>query len=300
MDSGTKRRHRLHLPDLSGQSLSGVMALLAVLGFAAAAAPALFTPSAAGESPFRRAPAAPDAAAPRASSLALPASVRDVDAAASGPALARVDAAPRAGAQELRTGGTPPVIRRVWFGEVAASTARDLRLQVAVSDPDSDVLHLRTRWRIDDREVETDTPVLSRAQFRRGASIRATVVASDGVHESEPAHSEEIVVANAPPLITSFPNGFDASGAFAYAPRAVDPDGDSELRFRLIEGPAGMQIASADAELRWAPTSRQAGLHRVRLEVNDGHGGSQVQHFELRVRPPHRQTAAPAQRVPPG
>jgi len=294
MDPGTKRRIRRSLPDLSGQNLSVVMALFAVLGFLGAAAPALFGNSSPRESVFNR-------TATSSSPVTLPSRTavsRSLHSRAASSATLRPASTLLPAPGELLA-SQPPRVLRVWFTEGAASVARDLRLHVAVSDPDSDVLQLHTTWRIDGREVPTDTPVLPRAQLARGAHVQATVIASDGSDESEPVRSPEIVVGNAPPLITSFPGAFDAAGDFVYEVVAKDPDGDA-AQLRLVEGPSGMQLDPSDRTLRWSPSKHAAGRHRVRVEVRDGHGGSHVQHFELDVRAPAREPSELADRIAPG
>jgi hypothetical protein len=165
-----------------------------------------------------------------------------------------------------------------------------------VWDPDGDPVTVRTTWTVDGREVDTRIPVLERSLFSRGAHIQAAVVALDGIHESQPFFTREIVVANAPPLMTTFPKGFDATGSFVYPMGAIDLDGDRGLEFHLIEGPPGMRIEAHDGTLTWRPGSDQGGRHSVRVEVRDGHGGRESQSFELDVRRPVPAPSALAER----
>lgn len=179
---------------------------------------------------------------------------------------------------------SPPRIEKVALPEGPLTASRDVQLTIHASDPDGNFVRLRTWWNINGHEIETALPVLPRAYLRRGDTIVARVVASDGDRQSAPFRTQVRVVENAPPLITTFPTGFDAAGAFVYPIAAIDHDGDQKLEYRLVEGPAGMQIEAHEGRLTWLPGSEQKGRHRVRVEVRDGWGGVQHQIFDVSVR----------------
>jgi hypothetical protein len=165
------------------------------------------------------------------------------------------------------------------------TASRDLRLEVRATDPDGDILQLRTWWNIDGHEFETVSPRLPKAKLYRGATLTARVVAFDGSHESAAFVTKTIVVENAAPVITTFPGHFDGLETFVYPIAAIDPDGDRGLQYHLANGPAGMVIKPDEGTLTWQPGSEQNGRHTVRLEVRDGQGGVQHQVFDLYVRP---------------
>jgi len=85
---------------------------------------------------------------------------------------------------------------------------------------------------------------------------------------------------NAAPSITSQPSGFD-NGEFRYQTRAEDPDGDRTLRYRLVQGPAGLSLDNMSGLAYWKPNADQAGRHRIRIRVEDQKGGSDEQLFDL-------------------
>jgi len=180
--------------------------------------------------------------------------------------------------------GSPPRIDRVSFGSGPLTAARDLRLEVRASDPDGEIVTLRTTWMVNGIPLATNTPRLPKIHLRRGSEIAAHVIASDGNQESTPYVTETVRIGNAAPLITSFPSGFDPFGRFVYPIAALDPDGDRALEYHLAAGPPGMTIEPRDGTLRWQPASDQSGRHTVRVEVRDGYGGVQRQVFDLRVR----------------
>ena len=193
--------------------------------------------------------------------------------------------------------GSPPQIEHVAFGPGPLTAARDLRLEIHATDPDGDLLKLRTLWKVNGREFETAAPWLPKANLRRGSEITAQVIASDGSSESTPFVTESVRIGNAAPLITTFPAGFDAVGRFLYPIAAIDPDGDRELEYHLTRGPAGMTIEAQEGTLRWQPAFGQNGRHTVRVEVRDGHGGVQRQAFDLHVRHRHLAPAGLASRA---
>lgn len=282
MHARAKRRDRC-LPRLSGQTLSGVIVLILAAGFATSAFPSLVSRSIARPDPFAsQPPRIPSALAPPVSAGGpeggLSAAGEAPGTGPAGSAEAVPDRAPR-------PGNRPPIVEAVRFASDVVTTRGDLRLQIQAWDPDGDPLTVRTRWQLDGRPLEGTRPILARSDFVRGSRLRATVIADDGSHQSEPFTTPEIVVANAPPTITTFPKGFDATGAFVYPLGAVDPDGDHRLEFLLLEGPRGMRIEAHEGTLTWRPRADQAGSHRVHLEVRDGYGGSESQVFVLEVRP---------------
>ncbi|WP_236508575.1 putative Ig domain-containing protein, partial [Tychonema sp. BBK16] len=78
---------------------------------------------------------------------------------------------------------------------------------------------------------------------------------------------------NGAPTITGTPgtNAYIAQ-SYTYAPSASDPDNDV-LNWRLARAPAGMTIHASTGAIAWTPARAQVGVHAVRLEVSDGHGG---------------------------
>ena len=69
---------------------------------------------------------------------------------------------------------------------------------------------------------------------------------------------------------------------YAYAVRAVDPDGDP-LLFRLAVQPDGMTIDQRTGLVRWTPSADDDGPHTVRIVVEDGQGGIDSQTYTLHV-----------------
>jgi RHS repeat-associated protein len=84
---------------------------------------------------------------------------------------------------------------------------------------------------------------------------------------------------NAPPIFVSLPTTQTAVGAtYAYAAKAIDPNGDT-LQYALLGGPPGMQINASTGALHWPDA--KAGQHSVVVEAADGQGGTATQAFVL-------------------
>ena len=115
------------------------------------------------------------------------------------------------------------------------------------------------------------------------AQLRVSVVASDGEAESAAAESRTLEIANRPPVIVSTPEGLDASSRFFYRVEVVDGDGDRNLRYELLKGPRGMEMDAVFGELTWTPEPDQTGTHRVKVAVDDRHGGRATQAFDIPI-----------------
>jgi RHS repeat-associated protein len=91
---------------------------------------------------------------------------------------------------------------------------------------------------------------------------------------------------NQAPAFTSVPVVEALVGQnYSYDADATDPDGDP-LSFKLLTGPAGMAVDAATGHLAWSPVSGDLGNQDVTLRVEDGRGGSALQHYVLAVTEP--------------
>jgi RHS repeat-associated protein len=115
-----------------------------------------------------------------------------------------------------------------------------------------------------------------------------TYLASDGVLESNVATVRiAIRTPNANPQITSSPVTAAAVGVgYAYAVRAVDPDGGDILTFSLPQAPDGMAIDVSSGLIEWQPAIGQLGGHTVIVKVADVRGLYALQQYAVHVAPP--------------
>lgn len=180
----------------------------------------------------------------------------------------------------VRIGNSPPVLHGLIIEPLReVSAGHDVAATPKASDPDGDELRFDYRWDVNGETVATEGSVLSSSHYGRGDRIAVTVTASDGQDESNQISSEAIPVVNSDPKITSTPGSFDEFGRFIYPLQVEDPDGDSNFRYRLAEGPEGMEIDIVDGTVRWTPREDQAGKHPVKVEVSDSEGGKGIQSF---------------------
>lgn len=88
---------------------------------------------------------------------------------------------------------------------------------------------------------------------------------------------------NNSPVFVTVPVVAAAPGApYVYGAQAMDVDGHL-LIWSLPIAPLGMTLDPDSGELSWAPGDADLGLHQVRLVVEDGHGGSALQSFDVLV-----------------
>jgi hypothetical protein len=177
-----------------------------------------------------------------------------------------------------------PILHEISIGpDEDVHAGVDLELRVVASDPDADPLRLDYQWFVNDREVEEGSTRFDTTQLRRGDRVHARVQVSDG--EAEPVHasSATIILGNAPPEILPVEALRGEDGVFRHSFEARDPDGDRELRFRLVEGPPGAWIDPMLGILEWRPGPGQHGTHVFEVAVEDGHGAETALRFELQV-----------------
>ncbi len=98
------------------------------------------------------------------------------------------------------------------------------------------------------------------------ATVSATVRVTD-CHGASANFTFGVDVINRedPPVITSTPiRSARFNSNYYYDVDATDPDPGDTVTFQLLEGPTGMSIVTATGLISWAPTSSDAGTHRVR------------------------------------
>jgi hypothetical protein len=164
-------------------------------------------------------------------------------------------------------------------------------------DPDGDTVAFEHTWYVNGDPVDEPSLELTDRHFDRGDTIEFEVSAVDGDDDSEAWRSPAIQVVNSPPVIASSPSGLREDGTFRYKIEPNDPDGDRVFRYRLVEGPKGMQLDWLSGLVTWQPADDQAGTHPVKLEADDQRGGVAAQSFQITVEIAPK-TAPPAKAEP--
>lgn len=199
-----------------------------------------------------------------------------------------------------RVANQPPLLSGVVLEAPDGLTAGDkLVASPQAVDADGDELRFEYTWRVNGEPVPVEGPVLETEGLQRGDVIEVAVVARDGYDESQHRRSDPVTLGNTPPRIVSQPAWQREGDTFRYAIEARDPDGDRTLRYRVLEGPPGMEIDAIEGVLTWSPEPRQEGRHPVEIQVDDLHGGRTAQRFEVVMELDGTASQAPAAAEPP-
>jgi hypothetical protein len=192
-------------------------------------------------------------------------------------------------------GNRPPQMSALRLVPASGATAGgEVKVVPTATDLDGDELSYHYTWWVNGSTQGTSGPVLSTELLRRGDTVRARVVASDGEDESNTVDSDTLTLVNAAPVFVSQPVGADEQGLFRYPLRAEDADGDRTLRFSLVTGPRGMVLVPGRNVLEWTPAADQSGQHVIEVAVDDLQGGQTHQRFEIVVDIPAAKEAPPA------
>ncbi len=180
-------------------------------------------------------------------------------------------------------GNSPPSVLKLTLEPKAPRAGDTIRVVAEVTDVDEHQVTLSYRW-LKNGNLIQDGPgaVLKSDELLRGDRLVVEVVPNDGQSDGMMAQSEETIIGNGHPRITSTPALSVDGGRVKYAIVATDPDHDP-LEFRLTAGPQGMTVGKTSGLLEWVPTAGAQGDHHVRVEVADNHDGVAVQEFDVTV-----------------
>lgn len=177
-----------------------------------------------------------------------------------------------------------PVMERIRIAPGQRVTAGEtITIDADATDADGDELDFKVAWSVNGRTRSDETGArFDTAGLRRGDVVSASIHAWDGDDASESLAAPDIEISNTPPRVTSRPIPMGADG-FHVRVDASDPDGDEPLRFELENPPQGMTIGALTGDVQWKPSPQQTGDHRVRVWVDDDHGGRIAHEIVLRV-----------------
>lgn len=185
------------------------------------------------------------------------------------------------GEATVAIGNSPPSIASVPFSPEYIYAGVDITVSPVGYDPDGDTVGFRYRWTINDKEVPGDTPVLKGSLFKRGDKINLIVIPYDRDGDGKPFVSQNLIVPNALPRITSEPPEFHG-GVYTYQVIAEDPDGDT-LTYSLTSAPAGMTIDGRTGMITWKIDENSAGTHAVEVVAQDPAGLKASQKYLLTI-----------------
>ncbi len=170
--------------------------------------------------------------------------------------------------------------------EIGFYLSRDEKL-----DPSDTLLAIRNYSKSLPSTAKTGQFVDTLSVTLKGTDRAYILIAADHKNQiSEPLEDNNVLAlpirtTNKPPKITSLPvTSAVEKQPYTYRLKGYDPDGDP-LVWRLLEAPAGMVLDPKTATLSWTPQNFQGGAKfQVKVELNDGRGGSDVQDFYVSVR----------------
>ncbi len=126
-------------------------------------------------------------------------------------------------------GNRAPIIESVRLDPAEPAQSATVSAVVMARDPDGQPVKLVHRWFVDGAEQRTDAPTFALEGVAKGAEIRVSVVASDGVLTSDAMEWSARVIDRLPQITSAVlaPEGSVASGQpISARAAAADPDGD--------------------------------------------------------------------------
>jgi hypothetical protein len=186
----------------------------------------------------------------------------------------------------------PPVLLDAHLVPDAPNAHSRIAVAAEARDPDGDPIRYEVTWFRNGARVEApDRQVLPDGAAHRGDHIYADVVATDGVHHTQPMRTREVVIGNLPPVasevkISPLPLlvGEEATASASGA----DPDGDSiQWRYEWILN--GQTVSDVDGPVFPGDRIHRDDRLRVIATPDDGStSGTSTESAEATVgnRPP--------------
>lgn len=185
----------------------------------------------------------------------------------------------------LAIGNSPPRVRSVFISPSRVTAADIVEAQANAEDRDGDSFEVAYRWYRNGVPIAAATSArLAPGTAHRGDKLMVEASATDGSDAGPWLQSPPVLVANASPAITSQPSYDMADGGhYTYSPAAKDVDGDTPLRFELVDGPKGMAVDESSGVVTWAVPRDANGNHAITIAVTDSYGGRATQAWLLAV-----------------
>ena len=183
---------------------------------------------------------------------------------------------------EVSNSNQPPLFTSTPI--LKAKETIDYQYKISTLDKDQDEVFLKILEAPIGMEYDEKTQILSwKPNYNHAGDHFIKLGASDVFDETQQSFTIRVEDTNRLPKITSKAlEEVNEGKAYAYQITASDPDQDT-LTYKLIHGPETLTIDSVTGRVQWQPDYLQAGLHKVKVQVDDGKRGIGEQNFEIEV-----------------
>jgi hypothetical protein len=187
-----------------------------------------------------------------------------------------------------RIRNSPPKVTGITIDPERPRKDSTLKARIEASDPDGDTIAFSYQWvKNGDELMGESSETLRDPTLRKGDRISLRVTPYDMKSTGDDVISQEIVILNSAPVITSSPQAQKMkSTLYRYQVVAEDPDGDP-ITFSLSPpSPQGMTIDPRTGLIQWKIGRNDAGTHTIEIIAADGDEGRCTQKYSLTIRRP--------------
>jgi len=173
-------------------------------------------------------------------------------------------------AEEVKN--NPPEVASIKLSPRLVYPGTKIESEVEGNDKDGDAVTFSYEWKMNGNTLENETfDELDTKSFKKGDLIMLFVTPFDGKEKGKMRWSTTVMIANRPPVITSFPPTGVSNGKYIYEVKANDEDGDT-LSYSLEDAPHGMTIDPSTGIIQWNIPSDAKDSYSFRIVVTDGDG----------------------------
>ncbi|MAF11805.1 hypothetical protein CMK11_15265, partial [Candidatus Poribacteria bacterium] len=181
----------------------------------------------------------------------------------------------------------PPVLAAVAQQTLSEGEAWSLTLAATDEDADDTLVYTLTGSPPGMTFDPGSATIRWTPSFRQAATHTVTATVRDRDPAGVASREIRLVVldVNRQPVMQniSAPSGLIEGSPIVFTVRAVDPDADNTLTYRVNPSPAGVSLAQATGAFRWTPQVGQAGEYNLTFTVDDGEGGTDTARVTLDV-----------------
>ena len=188
----------------------------------------------------------------------------------------------------VRILNSPPTVTSVSIDPELPRKNSTLKARIEASDPNGDTIAFSYQWVKNGDELIGETfETLRDPTLKKGDRVSLRVTPYDMESTGEEEASQEIVILNSAPIITSSPQAQKMkSNLYRYQVVAQDPDGDP-ITFSLSpSSPQGITIDPQTGLIQWKIGRNDAGTHTIEIIAADGDEGRCTQKYTLTITMP--------------